>query len=139
MNDNNSRDIAKAACMLALADSRDDEVILKENFKKKGITTAAVDFGGEFVSIVPKIIERAVVAAKREGLIQNTHIEEGAVAGATHEALSQASPKAVGFNVGGKIGMAKKGEHLSIAIFLGIGLLHLNDVAVSIAHRAVPK
>lgn len=139
MSDNNSRDIAKAAFMLALSDNREDEIALKGSFKTKGIKTAAVDFGGEFVSTVPKIIERAVVAAKREGLIQPTHIEEGAIAGATHEALSQASHKAVGFNVGGKIGMAKKGEHLSIAIFIGIGLLHLNDVAVGIGHRAVPK
>lgn len=139
MNDHNSRDVAKAALILALSDNRDEELKLKENFKAKGIKTAAVDFGGEFSSIATKIIERAVVAAKREGLIMSTHVEEGAVAGATHEALSQASQKIIGFNVGGKIGIAKRGEHLSVAIFLGIGLLHLNDVTIGLAHRAIPK
>ena len=47
-----------------------------------------------------KIVERAVVSSKREGVIGNSHTEEGAVAGATREALFQIMPKAIGLNVG---------------------------------------
>jgi hypothetical protein len=77
------------------------------------------------------------VAAKREGLIRETHSEEGAIAGAAREALSQIGMKAVGFNVGGKIGIARYKDHISVAIFFGFGLLHLDDVAIGLGHRAV--
>ena len=63
-------------------------------------------------------------------------MEEGAIAGAT-EALSQIMPKALGLNVGGKIGIARYKNHVSVSIFFGIGLLHLNEVAVGLGHRVV--
>ena len=63
---------------------------------------------------------------------------EGAVAGATHEALEQVVKKATGFNVGGKIGIARSGEHLCVAIYLGVGVLNLNEIAVGLAHRSLP-
>ncbi|MGB4505370.1 MAG: HutP family protein, partial [Syntrophaceticus sp.] len=91
----------------------------------------------EFISTVKKFMERAVVAAKREGVIKENHSEQGAVAGATREALSQISLKAVGFNVGGKIGIARYHDHVSVAVFFGIGLLHLDEVAVGLGHRVV--
>lgn len=138
MGPKGSREIAKAALMLAFTDSREEEEQLKLAFLSEGIKTCAVDCGGEFISSVKKIIERAVVAAKREGVIRETHAEEGSIAGATHEALSQIMPKATGLNVGGKIGIARQGDHISVAIFFGVGLVHLNDVAVGIAHRALP-
>ena len=86
---------------------------------------------------VKTIIERAVVAAKREYLVGDTHAEEGAVAGATQEALQQIIPKAFGLNLGGKIGLARRGDHLSVAVFCAVGLLHLNEVAVGLGHRAL--
>jgi hypothetical protein len=43
----------------------------------------------------------------------------------------------MGFNVGGKIGIARSGEHLAVAILFQIGLVHLDDIAVGVAHRAV--
>lgn len=138
--DNNhygSRDIAAAAVKISLTFDRNEEKLLKQEFLKKGIHTVAVDYGGEFLSSVTKIVERAVVSAKREGVIIESHAEEGAVAGATHEALSQIVNKAVGLNVGGKIGIARYNEHVSVAIFLGIGLLHLNEVAIGLGHRVV--
>ncbi len=95
------------------------------------------DCGGEFITSVTRIVERAVVAAKREGLITESHLEEGGVAGATHEALTQIVNKAIGLNVGGKIGIARSGEHIVVAMFFGIGLLHLNDVAIALGHRVV--
>jgi hypothetical protein len=84
-----------------------------------------------------KIVERAVVASKRENVIVDNHVEEGAVAGATREALSQLMPKALGLNVGGKIGIARYKNHISVAIFFGIGLLHLNEVSIGLGHRVV--
>ncbi len=118
--------------------SRQEETRLKkellENWEVKAV---AVDYGGEFISSVGKIVERAVVAAKREGVIKDAHADEGAVAGAAREAIAQIMPKALGLNVGGKIGVARHKDHVSVAIFLGIGLLHLDEVAIGLGHRAV--
>ncbi|HOJ10724.1 MAG TPA: HutP family protein [Clostridiales bacterium] len=132
-----SKEIATAAIKIALTADRRDEKILQQEFSKSGILTAAVDYGGEFISSVMKIVERAVVSSKREGVIGDSHAEEGAVAGATREALSQIMPKAIGLNVGGKIGIARYNDHISVAIFFGIGLLHLNEVAIGLGHRVV--
>ena len=61
----------------------------------------------------------------------------GAVAGAAHEALEQVKIKAFGFNVGGKIGIARAGEHLCVAIYMGVGVLNLNELCVGLAHRSL--
>lgn len=132
-----SRDVAKAAILMSLTKDRDEERALKNELLQDNIHAAAVDFGGEFIASVTKLIERAIVAAKREGIIGETHLEEGGVAGAAHEALSQIMSKAIGLNVGGKIGMARHGDHITVCVFMGIGLLHLNEVAISLGHRAI--
>ncbi len=132
-----SREIAAAAVRIALTADRQEEKQLQAEYARSGIFTAAVDYGGEFINSVMKIIERAVVSSKREGVIHDSHVEEGAVAGATREALSQIMPKALGLNVGGKIGIARYKDHISVSIFFGIGLLHLNEVAVGLGHRVV--
>jgi hypothetical protein len=132
-----SREVARAAIKMALSENRDQERELKEFFLKKGIKAAAVDHGGDFIASVNKITERSVVAAKRENVIREVHADEGAVAGATREALSQVMPKALGLNVGGKIGIARYKDHISVAVFFGVGLLHLDEVAIGLGHRAV--
>ena len=132
-----SRRTAAVAIKMALTDSREEEKSLQKHYTQEGIKTAAVDYGGEFITSVKKIVERAVVAAKREGVIKDVHSEEGAVAGATREALSQIMPKAVGLNVGGKIGIAHQKDHITVAVFFGIGLLHLDEVSIGLGHRAV--
>ena len=132
-----SRDVARAAIMLAMTATRDEEAGLKADLHTRGICGAAVDYGGEFVPSVMKIIERSVVAAKREQVIGDTHREEGAVAGAAREAVSQVSGKALGLSVGGKIGIARCGEHVAVAVFFGVGLIHLNEVCVGMGHRAI--
>lgn len=132
-----SRKVAKAAIEMSMTESREQEKEYKQRFLQDGIRTVAVDFGGDFISSVSRIIERAVVAAKREGVIKEVHADEGAVAGATHEALSIIMPKAIGLNVGGKIGIAKQVDHISVAVFFGVGLLHLDEVAIGLGHRAV--
>ncbi|MDD2212811.1 MAG: HutP family protein [Clostridia bacterium] len=133
-----SRKIASAAIKMALTESREEENQLKNEFFRIGIRTAAVDIGGEYITSIKKIIERAIVAAKREGVIKENHYDEGAIAGAAREALSQIMPKALGLNVGGKIGVARQNDHLSVAVFLGVGLLHLDEVAIGLGHRAAP-
>ena len=132
-----SREVCKAAIEIALTDTRADENRLKDKHSERGIRSVAIDFGSEFNSAVPKILERAVVTAKRENVISSTHAEEGAVAGAAHEALQQIINKCVGLNLGGKIGIARYGSHISVSVFFAIGLLNLNDIAIGMGHRAV--
>lgn len=132
-----SREVSTAAVTLAITSDRAEERRVRSELAQKGISAVAVDFGGEFADSVTKIIERAVVAAKREKVIGDTHTEEGGVAGATHEAISQLINKAMGLNVGGKISIARKGAHISVCVFFAIGLLNLNDVAISLGHRVV--
>jgi hypothetical protein len=133
-----SRDVARAALSMAMTSSREAEQELKQGLLVEGIKSSAVDYGGEFIGSLQKVVERAIVASKREQLIdQAHHAEEGAVAGATREALVQIMPKALGLNVGGKVGIARSGPHVAVAIFFGIGLVHLNDVAVGLGHRAI--
>ena len=79
------------------------------------------------------------MAAQRQGVVTNTHVGAGAVAGAAHEALEQVKVKAIGFNVGGKIGIARFDEHLCVAIFMGVGVLNLNELCVGLAHRSLDK
>ncbi|NLC12148.1 MAG: hut operon positive regulator HutP [Firmicutes bacterium] len=131
-------EVARAAILLALTESREAEKRLKEKLlEESNIKGTAVDYGGEFLSSVQKVVERAVVAARREKIIEPTHISEGGVAGATREALSQIMSKAVGLNVGGKVGIARQGDHIVVVIFFAIGLLHLNEVSIGLGHRVI--
>jgi hypothetical protein len=132
-----SKKISSVAIKMALTETREEEAKAKQQFLEIGIKTAAVDVGGEYLSSIKKIVERAIVAAKREGVIRDTHSEEGAVAGATREALSQIMPKAIGLNIGGKLGIARHHDHVCVVVFFGIGLLHLDEVAIGLAHRTI--
>ena len=132
-----SADVASAAIGLALTADRESERVRRTEYGERNIQTAAVDFGGEFIPSINKIIERTVVAARREGVTNGSHLEEGAVAGAAREALSAIINKAIGLNVGGKIGIARSGEHVCVAMFFRIGLLYLNEVAIGLGHRAL--
>ncbi|MDO5546970.1 MAG: HutP family protein [Eubacteriales bacterium] len=132
-----SRDVATAAVRVAVTGNFEEESAVKAEMHDRGIAAAAVNFGGDFISSINKIIERAVVAAKREGLIDAEKGEEGAVAGAAREAVSQLMTKAVGLNVGGKIGIARADHHVSVAVYFSIGMLNLNEVAIGLGHRVV--
>lgn len=134
----NSIDVAKASIKMSTS-SREEEFSLIQELKKQEISAVAVDIGGNLIASIPKIIERALVASKRSGLILDCHVHDGAVAGATRDAIMQVSLKANGLNVGGKIGIARAGEHLSVCIFMSIGLLHLNEVVIGLGHRSLPK
>ncbi len=132
-----SKEVAFYAIQMALTPDRESEKHNKVLYAEKGVLAAAADFGGEFITSVNKLVERAVVAAKREGIIENTHSGEGAVAGAAREAVSQIMSKAIGLNVGGKIGIARSGEHVCVCLFFGIGLLNLNEIAIGLGHRVL--
>lgn len=136
MNNESTR-IAKIAVKMAIS-TRSEEQILVNNYKKEDVLTTAVDIGGNLLSSIPKIIERSLVASKRSGIIKDHHVHEGAIAGATREAIIQVSSKANGLSVGGKIGIARSGEHISVCIFMSIGLLHLNEVVIGLGHRSIP-
>ena len=137
MLETGSKEVAKAALTMAMTASRDDEKLLKEELRTREIRAAAVDYGGEAIPAMRTIVERAVVAAKRELIIKDCHAEEGAIAGATREAMAQILTKAIGLNIGGKVGIARKGDHVSVAVFFSIGLIHLDEVAVGLSHRAI--
>lgn len=132
-----SVDVGRAALRMALTENRTEEDLVKQQLLDRGIRAAAVDFGGEFIPSIKKIVERAVVASERQNIVTDTHVGAGAVAGAAHEALEQILPKAIGFNVGGKIGVARFGEHLCVAVYVSVGVLNLNELGVGLAHRSL--
>lgn len=133
---NISTKVAKVATRMAIS-SREEEDVLKLEYKKSDYLVTAVNIGGNINESIHKILERALVASKRNNLIREEHIHEGAIIGATRDALMQVQNRASGQNVGGKIGIARKGEHISVCIFLSIGLLHLDEVVIGIGHRAI--
>ncbi len=133
-----SIDVGRAALRMALTETRQEEQRLKKQLEEERIRAVAVDFGGQFVPSIPKIIESAVVAAQRQNVISDTHLGKGAVIGAVQEALEHLKIKAIGLNVGGKVGIARHKEHLSVAIYMGVGILNLNEISVAAAHRSLP-
>jgi len=133
-----SSDVARGAIRMAITSGMEEEKREKAwLYNEKGIKACAVDFGGDFLSSTIRIIERAIVAAKREHVIVEQHNEVGGVAGATREALQQVATKAMGLSVGGKIGIARHESHLSVCVYFGVGLVHLNEVAIGLGHRAI--
>ncbi|MGL5084255.1 MAG: HutP family protein [Clostridium sp.] len=135
--ENTSVEVAKLAMKMAIS-TREEEEFLKVELKKQGILVTAVNIGGNINDSTSKILERALVASKRNGVIREEHLHEGGIVGATRDALMQVFDRASGQNVGGKVGVARKGEHLSVCIFLSVGLLHLDEVVIGIGHRAIP-
>ena len=84
-----SLDVGRAALKIAVTASRDEENMVKQQLAGDSIRATAVDFGGEFISSIVKIVERAVVAAQRQGIVPDNHIGAGPVAGAASAALEQ--------------------------------------------------
>ena len=132
-----SADVARAAIRMALSENRSDENELREKLAKRGISAVAVNFGGKFLDIIPKIYESAIVAAQRQHVISDTHVGDGSVVGAMESAIEQIKLMAMGMNVGGKIGIARWKEHLCVAVFVEVGVLHFNEVTLGMAHRVL--
>ena len=132
-----SQAISKNALKMAITETREEEEALQSQLLEKGILAVATDFGGNYLASVNKLIERAILSAKKAHIIGASHYEEGTVAGATREALFQLMNKASGFNVGGKLSIVRHEEHLAVAIFMSIGVVYLDEVAVGLAHRSI--
>lgn len=131
-----SYEISKIAIKMVLT-TREEEKKLKEEYKKDGILTAAVNIGGKMPDMTIKIIENSIVAAIKNGLVDDNRSHNGIIVGAVRDALNQVSSKTNGFNVGGKISLVKIEEDISVAVLLNIGILHLNEVAIATAHRII--
>lgn len=132
-----SADVGRAAIRMALSENRSDENELREKLAKSGIRAVAVNFGGKFLDIIPKIYESAIVAAQRQHVISDTHVGDGSVVGAMESAIEQIKLMAMGMNLGGKIGIARWKEHLCVAVFVEVGVLHFNEVTLGMAHRVL--
>lgn len=132
-----STEVARAAMQLAMTATREEEACLKARLQEKGILAGAADYGGEFISTLMKIIERSVNCGKREKIIADNDHELGALAGAAHEAVSQISGKAIGLSVGGKIGIARRNDHIVVALFFSVGLGKLDEICIGLGHRVL--
>ena len=133
-----SIDVARFATNLVSTGSREKEMEYRKYLETFEVQSVAVDFGGKFEKVVPQIIENGAVAAQRCGLIEDQHVQIGDIVGAIHQVLIELGSIAVGLNVGGKIAITRYKEHLCVAILAEIGLIHLNEVFINIAHRSVP-
>lgn len=133
-----STDVAKTAIRVAITSTRAEEERLIDRLREKGVQAVAVDVGGDIINSVHLIIERAIIASRKSGLSRECHLDDGAIAGAAREAMSQVAAKATGLNGGGKIAICRYQEHLSVCIFMSIGLLHLNEVVIGLGHRSIP-
>ncbi len=134
-----SVDIARCAVKLAITSTRAEEEQEIIRMREKQIYAVAVDVGGNIIDTIHVIIERAIMASRKAGLTQESHVQDGAIAGAAREAIMQIAAKAAGLNGGGKIGITRHKEHLSVCIFMSIGLLHLNEVVIGLGHRSLPE
>jgi hypothetical protein len=129
-------EISKIAIKMVLT-NREEEKEFKEEYKKKGILTAAVNIGGKMPNITIKIIENTLVAAIKNKLVEDNRSHNGIIVGAVRDALDQIAIKANGLNVGGKISVVRIGDDIAVAVLLNIGILHLNEVAIATAHRII--
>ena len=134
-----SVDVARAAIKVAITPSRQAEETVILKLGDKGIRSAAVDIGGDVVNSIHNIIEKAIMASRKNGVTEECHVEDGAIAGATREALMQIAEKATGLNGGGKIAICRHKEHLSVCVVMSIGLLYLNEVVIGLGHRSLPE
>ena len=134
--DNKSVDICRIALRMSIS-SREEEKELVKLYKENKIKVEAVDVGGAMSNSRFKFIESTLLAARRNGIIQEKHVHDGAVIGAIREAMSQIEKNINGLSVGGKIGIARQGEHLAVAIFLSVGILQFNEVITAVAHRSI--
>jgi hypothetical protein len=132
-----SIDIARAAIALAITSNRSEEEKLVAELSAKNIQGTAVDVGGDIVNATHIVIERAIFVARKAGIIKEEHAQDGAVAGAAREAQAQIVSKAIGLNGGGKIAVCRSGEHISVCIFMSIGMMYLNEVVVGLGHRTI--
>ena len=133
-----SLEIPREAVRLSLT-TREEEKDMIRRIEEMGGRAAAVNIGGNIANSLPKIMESALVASRRAGLIEQDYASEGAVMGATRDALFQILERSNNLNVGGKIGLIRLGNDIAVCIYVSIGLLHLNEFAIGIGHRTFAR
>lgn len=133
-----SVDIARFSVKLAITENRTNEETFIKELMAKDVKAVAIDVGGNVLEAVHIIIEKAIHASRKSGVTKECHVEDGAIAGAAREAITQIANRSMGLNGGGKIAICRHKEHLSICIFMSIGLLHLNEVVIGLGHRSLP-
>ena len=134
-----SIDVARAAIQVALTGSRQSEENLIAKLGERGLRACAVDIGGNISETIHVVIERAIIASRKCNITEENHIHDGAIAGAAKDAVMQISARVNGLNGGGKIGICRGGEHISVCIFMSAGMLHLNAVVIGLGHRAIAE
>ena len=92
-------------------------------------------YQGNIINSIPKVLESTLVSARKKFSRRQTCLG-GAILGATK--ARYVVEKASGFHAGGKVGVARCGEHIVVCIFLSIGLLHLDEVVIGLGHRVIP-
>ncbi|MDD2217348.1 MAG: HutP family protein [Eubacteriales bacterium] len=132
-----SVDVARAAVSLSITATRAEEEELIKKLSEQGIIAAAVDIGGDIISKTHIVIERAVIAARKSKMIKEDSISDGVIAGAAREAQSQIVKRAIGLNGGGKIAVCRSDQNVCVSIFMSIGMMYLNEVAIGLGHRVV--
>ena len=131
-----TKDLCTCAIEIAISKDIESEKKIKERLLKDGVRATGVNFGGNFVSSIPKMIERIMIASKKEGILISEE-EAGAIIGATKDALSQITVKATGFDVGGKISIAREKNQVAVVAYFCIGTLNLNDMVLGLGHRVM--
>ncbi|MFA5528583.1 MAG: HutP family protein, partial [Peptostreptococcales bacterium] len=71
-----STDVARAAIKLAITSSRSAEEQLIKKFEEKDIRGIAVDVGGNIIDTIHIVIERAILASRRNGITSECHVDD---------------------------------------------------------------
>lgn len=132
-----SLDVARAALKLSATKNREEEETCIKSLDNENIKAVAGDIGGNVINSAHIIIERSIFMARKAGIIKEEYNQDGIVAGAAREALSQITTRAIGLNGGGKIAICRSENHLSICIFMSVGMMYLNEAMVGLGHRII--
>ena len=131
-----TKEVCNSAIEIVISSDIESEKIIKQRLFKRGIKGAGISYGGDFIKGIPTIIERVIIAAKKEGIIDD-QIGEAAIIGATKEAISHIVDKATGFNIGGKIAVARCKNHIAVVVYFSVGMLNLDEIVLGLGHRMI--
>jgi hut operon positive regulator len=132
--------VGRAAMMLALCYTREEESILKEKLTATGLACAVTGLGGMTNEVKEKITQAVLGAALHNGVINKTTQEIHALIHATMEAQRGILLDVmINTSFALKIGLASDGAWVAVAIFgqaafhpmtnherAGLGIMHIN-------------
>ena len=132
-----SIEIGRAALRIAVTENRTEEQRIKEQLAAKGIRSTAVDFGGEFMPSVVKNCGARRCCGAASGHCYGNPCWRGRCCRSCPRCFGAACDEGGRLNVGGKIGIARSGEHLCVAIYMAVGVLNLDELCVALGHRSL--